>query len=267
MSDITAKDIQALRQATGAGILDCRKALQENDGDLEAAKQWLREQGLVSAGRRAERENSEGAVAVVVSGGAQQAGAIVELRCETDFVAKSPEFVALVDKLAATAADEGTEAIETLAGEIDELKLTLKENIALGRVERFAAPADSVLGSYLHIQAERGVNAVLVEVAGGTPEMAHELALHIAFARPRYLRKDEVPEELVAAERATFETLARNEGKPEAAVAKVVEGRLHGWLAEQCLLEQKYVRDEKTTIAQMLGDATVTRFAQVVIGG
>jgi elongation factor Ts len=267
MSEITTKDIQALRQATGAGILDCRKALQENAGDLEAAKQWLREKGLVSAGRRAERESSEGAVAVVVTGGADQAGAVVELRCETDFVAKSPDFVALVDKLAALVADEGTEALESLAGEIDELKVTLKENIGLGRVERFAAPAGSLLGSYLHIQSERGVNGVLVEVAGGSPEIAHELALHIAFARPRYLRKQDVPAELIEAERATFESLARNEGKPEAALAKIVEGRLHGWLAEQCLLEQKYVRDEKLTIAGMLGDATVTRFAQVVIGG
>jgi elongation factor Ts len=266
MTEITAKDIQALRAATGAGILDCRRALQENDGDFERAKQWLREQGLVSAGRRAERENAEGAVAVVVSGAGNQVGAIVELRCETDFVAKSPDFVALVDKLAALAVDEGAAALDNLAGEIDELKVTLKENVALGRVERFEAAPGSVLGSYLHIQAERGVNGVLVEVAGGDPELAHELALHIAFTRPSYLRKEDVPEDLVAAERATIEATARNEGKPEQAIVKVVEGRLHGWLAEQSLMEQKYVRDEKTTIAQMLGDATVTRFAQVVIG-
>jgi elongation factor Ts len=267
MADITAKDIQALRQATGAGILDCRKALQQNDGDLEVAKQWLREQGLVSAGRRAERENSEGAVSVVVSGGARQAGAVVELRCETDFVAKSPDYVALVDKLAALVADEGESAVAQLEGEIDDLKVTLKENIALGRVERFEAADGAVLGSYLHIQSERGVNGVLVEVAQGSPELAHELALHIAFTRPSYLRKEDVPQHLVDAERATFEAMARKEGKPEAAVEKVVEGRLHGWFAEQCLMEQKYVRDEKTTVAQMLGDATVTRFAQVVIGG
>lgn len=267
MTEITTKDIQALRQATGAGILDCRRALQENDGDIEEAKKWLREKGLVSAGRRAERENREGAVAVVVDSSSDQVGAIVELRCETDFVAKSGDFVALVDKLAALVVDEGLAAAASLAGEIDELKVTLKENIELGRVERFEAPAGSTLGSYLHIQSERGVNGVLVEIAGGDAELAHELALHIAFTKPTYLRKEDVPAEAVEAERATVEATARNEGKPEAAIAKIVEGRLHGWFAEQCLLEQKYVRDEKVTIPQMLGEASVTRFAQVVIGG
>jgi elongation factor Ts len=266
MADVTAKDIQALRQATGAGILDCRRALQENDGDLEKAKQWLREKGLVAAGRRADRENSEGAVSVVVSGGGL-VGAVLELRCETDFVAKSPDFVALVDKLAAAVADEGEKAVEEYADEIAELNVTLKENIALGRAVRFEAADGNVLGSYLHIQADRGVNGVLVEVAGGSSELAREVAIHIAFTRPSYLRVEDIPEEAVAAERATFEAMARNEGKPDAALAKIVDGRLHGWYAEQALLAQKYVRDEKTTIVQLLGDATVVRFAQVAIGG
>ena len=266
MAEITAKDIQALRQATGAGILDCRKALQENDGDIDKARQWLREKGLVAAGRRADRENTEGAVAVVVSGGGQ-VGAVVELRCETDFVAKSPDYVALVDKLAAAVADEGEKVVEEFADEIDELKVTLKENIALGRVERFEAAPGNALGSYLHIQADRGVNGVLIEVAGGSPDLARELAIHIAFTRPGFIHAEDIPADLVAAERATFEAMARNEGKPEAALAKIVEGRLHGWYAEQALLEQKYVRDEKTTIRQLLGDATVVRFAQVAIGG
>jgi elongation factor Ts len=266
VAEITAKDIQALRQATGAGILDCRRALQENDGDLERARQWLREKGLVAAGRRADRENTEGAVSVVVSGGGM-VGAVVELRCETDFVAKSPDFVALVDKLAAAVADEGEKAVEQYAEEISELNVTLKENIALGRVERFEAAEGHALGSYLHLQADRGVNGVLVEVAGGSAELAREIAIHIAFTRPAYLRVEDIPEEAVAAERATFEAMARNEGKPEAAMDKIVEGRLHGWYAEQALLEQKYVRDEKTTIAQLLGEATVVRFAQVAIGG
>ena len=266
MAEITAKDIQALRQATGAGILDCRKALQENDGDIERAKQWLREQGLVSAGRRAERENTEGAVSVVVSGGGN-VGAIVELRCETDFVAKSPDFVALVDKLAAATADEGTGALEEFGNEVDELKVTLKENIAVGRVERFEAAPGNALGSYLHFQADRGVNGVLVELAGGSGDLARELAIHIAFTRPPYLRAEDVPEDVVAAERATVEAMARNEGKPDAALPKIIEGRMHGWFVEQALLEQKYVRDEKVSITQLLGDAKVVRFAQVAIGG
>lgn len=263
MADITAKMVQALRQATGAGILDCRRALQETDGDFEAAKQWLREQGLVSAGKRADRESSEGAVSVIVTG---DTGAIVELRCETDFVAKSAEFVALVDKMASVCATDGDDAVEQFAEEVDQLKVTLKENISVGRVERFEAAEGGILGSYLHIQADRGVNAVLVELAGGTAELAHDLAVHIAFARPEYLRVEDVPEDLVDAERKTFEAAARHEGKPDAAVPKVVEGRVRGWLKERCLLEQSYVRDEKKTIAQVLGDATVVRFAQVVVG-
>jgi elongation factor Ts len=266
MAEVSAKDVAALRRMTGAGILDCRAALQATGGDLEAAAQWLREKGLVSAGKRADRENSEGAVSVVVLGDGRQVGAIVELKCETDFVAKSAEFVALVDKLAAACATDGTAALAGYVDEVDALKVTLKENIALGRVERFEAGDGSVLGSYLHIQADRGVNAVLVELAGGSRELAHDLAVHIAFTRPEYLRKEDVPAEVVATERKTIEALSRNEGKPEAAMDKIVEGRLRGWYKEHCLMEQDYVRDEKKTIAQLLGDATIVRFAQVAIG-
>jgi elongation factor Ts len=266
MAEITAKDIAALRRMTGAGILACREALEATGGDLEAAKQWLREKGLVSAGQRADRENDEGAVSVVVLGDGRQVGAIIELKCETDFVAKSTDFVALVDKLATACATDGTAALAGHADEVDSLKVTLKENIALGRVERFEAAEGSVLGSYLHIQADRGVNAVLVEVGGGDHDLAHNLAIHIAFTRPQYLRVEDVPEEVVATERKTLEAQSRNEGKPEAAMDKIVEGRLRGWYKERVLLEQGYVRDEKKTIAQLLGDATIVRFAQVAIG-
>jgi len=265
MAEISAKDIGVLRRATGAGILDCKEALEATGGDFDAAVQWLREKGLDQAGKRSERENSEGAVSVVVLGDGRQRGAIVELKCETDFVAKSAEFVTLVDKLATACATDGTSALAAHADEVDSLKVTLKENIALGRVERFEAAEGSVLGSYLHIQADRGVNAVLVEVGGGSQKLAHDLAVHIAFTRPDYLRVEDVPAEVVATERKTIEAKSRNEGKPEAAMDKIVEGRLRGWYKERCLLEQDYVKDEKTTIKQLLGDATVVRFAQVEI--
>ncbi len=266
MAEISAKDIAALRQATGAGILDCRKALQENGGDIELAKQWLREQGLVSAGKRGERENSEGAVSVVVVGDGTACGAIVELKCETDFVAKSADFVALVDKLANAVASDGEEALAAHDAEVDELKVTLKENIAVGRVHRFVAGEGSVLESYLHLQAERGKNAVLIEVSGGERELAHDVAVHIAFARPEYLSREDVPSDLVESERKTIETLSRNEGKPEAALEKIIESRLGGWFKERCLLEQAYVRDDKKSIADLLGGARIVRYAQVEIG-
>jgi elongation factor Ts len=145
----------------------------------------------------------------------------------------------------------------------------LKENIAVGLTKRFEAPEGSVIGSYLHIQNGRGVNAVLVELGGGTPELAHDIAVHVAFTRPEYLRREDVPAEVVEAERQTVEAIARNEGKPDAALSKIIEGRLNGWFKERCLLEQPYVRDEKQTIADLLranGNVELRRFAQVVVG-
>ncbi len=261
----TARDVADLRRATGAGILDARKALVESGGDFEKAKRWLRENGLAGAAKRSDRERAEGAVSVVVTDGGR-VGAVVALECETDFVAKSADFVRLVDNLAESLATGGQSALEAHQGEIDELKVTLKENIALGRHEHFEAADGDVLDSYLHVQNGRGVNGVLVELRGGDAQLAHEIAVHIAFAKPEYLRREDVPEAVVAEERATVETTARNEGKPEAQLAKIVEGRLQGWFKEHVLYDQPYARDEKQSIAQLLGSAEIVRFAQVVVG-
>jgi len=251
VANYTAKDVSTLRQMTGAGMLDCKKALDETDGDIEKAAQLLREQGKAGAAKRSDREASEGAAAAVRSG---DAAAVVELRCETDFVAKSAEFVALAD------------AVSELDNEIDNLRSTLKENISVGRVRRLVAAAGQVVDTYLHQQAGRGVNAVGVVLEGGTEELAHDIAVHIAFAKPAYLSRDDVPADEVASERATLETISRNEGKPEAALEKIVAGRMNGWFKERVLLDQSYVRDEKQTIAGMLGSATIVAFAQVVVG-
>ncbi|MHB8243776.1 MAG: translation elongation factor Ts [Acidimicrobiales bacterium] len=263
MADYTAKDVADLRKRTGAGILDCRQALQENGGSIEAAAKWLVEKGKISAGKRADRERSQGAVAVVIE---EARGAIVALECETDFVAKSAEFVQLVDEIAAELATGGQEALVPQQERIEKLAVTSKENVALGQTVRFEATDGSILGSYLHIQNGRGVNAVLVEVANGSQDLAHEIAVHIAFARPEYLRREDVPAELVESERETAATIARNEGKPDAALPKIVDGRLNGWFKERVLLNQPYVKDEKKTIVDLLGAAEVRRFAQVVIG-
>lgn len=261
---ISAKDVQALRQATGVGMLDAKRALEENNGDFDAASQWLRVQGLASAAKRADRENSEGAVAVVKDGAN---AAIVELKCETDFVAKSEEFVALVDEMAARVAAEGEGAVESFKAQIETMLTTLKENIGVGKVVRLSAGPGEVIDTYLHQQSGRGVNAVVIVVKDGSEELAHDIAVHVAFAKPAYLSREDVPQAEVDAERATVEEISRNEGKPEAALPKIIEGRLNGWFKERVLLEQAYAKDEKQSIAQVLGNATLVSFAQVVVGG
>ncbi len=263
MPDFTAKDVQSLRRAAGVGMLDAKRALEETGGVVEDAVQWLRVKGLAKAGARDEREASQGAVAAVRQG---SSAAIVELRCETDFVAKSPEFVSLVDELAALVAAKGADALAEREHEIDQLRTSLQENVSLGRVVRMESGEGQVLDTYVHQQSGRGVNAVVVLLEGGTQELAHEIAVHIAFARPGYLRREEVPEAEVAAERATVEQISRNEGKPDASLEKVVQGRMNGWFKERVLLEQAYVRDEKRSISDLLSSATVVQFAQVVVG-
>jgi len=245
MADFTAKDVQRLRQTTGAGMMDAKKALDENGGDFEAATQWLREKGLAGALKRTDRENTQGAVSITRDG---NVAAMVELKCETDFVAKSPDFVNLADELAALVAAKGEEAAQERSDAIDELKVTLKENIELGRVVRFDAGEGHVLDTYLHVQSDRGVNGVLVELDGGSQELAHDIAVHIAFGKPEFLRREDVPQDLADAERATIEATAKNEGKPEAALPKIVEGRLNGWFKERVLLEQPFAKDDKQSV-------------------
>jgi elongation factor Ts len=266
MAEFTAKDVQRLRQVTGAGMMDAKRALQENDGDFDAAGKWLRERGLGKAAERGDRENAEGAVAVASRG---NAAAIVQLKSETDFVAKSPQFVDLAGELAELVAAKGADAVAERQDAIDDLKVTLKENIELGRVVRFEAAPGNDLDTYLHVQNGRGVNAILVELAGGTKDLAHDIAVHIAFGRPNYLTRDEVPEAEIEAERESLTNQTRNEGKPEQALPKIVEGKLNGWYKRVpggVLLEQPYARDEKLTVQQVLGSATVVRFAQVTVG-
>lgn len=268
MAQFSAKDVQALRQATGAGMMDAKKALVERDGDFEEAARWLREKGLGKAAERSDRENTQGAVAIGIAGGGEgTGGSIVELRCETDFVAKSHGFTAVVQRLADAVAAGGVSAVDEHRDAVDDLRLTLKENIALGQVLRLESTNGTMLDSYLHRQDGRGVNAVLVELAGGSAELAHDVAVHVAFARPAFLGRADVPADDVAAERTTLEQITRAEGKPEAAMAKIVEGRLNAWFKGRVLLEQPFVRDDRQTVADHLGAVRVVRFAQVVVGG
>lgn len=259
----TAADVKALRDSTGAGMMDCKRALEETGGDIESAKQLLREKGLAASAKRDDRDNNQGVVALKVAG---DVGAMVLLKSETDFVAGSEQFKAEADALVDLVIAKGADAVAERTTELDGLKITLKEKIELGIVVHMAAAPGNVIGHYEHIQGGRGVNGVLVEVAGGSEELAHDLAVHIAFARPQYLDREDVPADVVEAERATLETLSRNEGKPEAALPKIVEGRVNGFFKDICLLEQPYAKDDKMSIKQLIGGATIVRFSQTEIG-
>ena len=263
MADISAKDVQALRKATGVGMMDAKRALTENGGDMDKAVTWLREKGLSKAAERADRANEQGAVSVVKNG---NVAAIAEVNCETDFVAKSEQFTNLVEELALAVAEGGEQAVAEHQDAIDDLRITLKENIAVGRVVRFEAPEGSVIGTYLHTQSGRGVNAVMVELHGGGEALATDICHHIAFTKPQWLSRHDVPPERVDQERQVLEAITRNEGKPEAAIPKIVEGRLNGFFKEHVLLDQDYVKDNKVAIGKLLGGATITRFAQAAIG-
>jgi elongation factor Ts len=257
----TAKDVQALRQATGAGMMDAKRALEETDGDLDAAGKLLREKGLAKAGARSDRENTQGAVAV---GRGEGVVAIVELKCETDFVAKSEEFLEVLDALLQSVLADGT--ADAQKERVDDLKVKLKENIDIGRVVRLEVAAGQPVDTYLHKQEGRGVNGVIVVLEGGDDALAHEVAVSAAFSKPKYLTRDEVPQEAADEERSTLEGITRAEGKPEQAIEKIVEGRLNAWYKDQVLLEQPYAKDDKQSITQLLGDAKIAGFAQVYIG-
>jgi elongation factor Ts len=259
----TAKDVASLRATTGAGMMDCKKALEENGGDIEASKQWLREKGLAASAKRDDRESAQGVVAVKVTG---NVAAIVKLKCETDFVAGSEQFIAEAEALADLVIAKGEAAVGERNQQLEDIKILLKEKIDLGDVIRFEAASGNVLDFYSHIQGGRGVNGVIVEMSGATQELAHDIAVHIAFARPKYLKKDDVPADVIAAERATLETVTRNEGKPEAAIGKIVDGRVQGFFKDICLLEQPYAKDDKQSVAQVIGKSTIVRYSQVEIG-
>jgi elongation factor Ts len=279
MAEVSAKDVAALRKVTGAGMMDCKRALEESGGDLDAAKDWLREKGLAGAAKRAGREADQGAIEVLVEG---NVGALVELNCETDFVAKGADFKGTLGDLTKLVVEQGDDdvAAKTLNGTtveetIQQLSGKLGEKMQLGRVVRYES-ADGLLDAYKHIQNERGTIGVLVELGGvdksdaKAMEVAHDIALHIASAAPRYVTRDDVPADEVERERAILEAQTKEEGKPEQAWPKIIEGKLNGYFKTVALLEQGFVKDPKQTVQSLVSslgpDATVRRFARVKIG-
>jgi elongation factor Ts len=270
---ITAAEVKKLRDATGAGMMDAKKALTEADGDFEKAIEVLRISGAAKAAKRgAEREASAGLVA-------NYGSAIVELNSETDFVAKNEQFITLAEKLAeladttkpadATAfASTPFEDGRTVSEAVADLAVVIGEKIELGRVASF----DGSVATYMHRRASDLPPAVgvLVEFEGddAAHDVARGVAMQIAAMRPRYLTRDEVPADVVAKEREIAEATAREEGKPEQAISKITEGRLNGFFKETVLLDQASVQDNKKTVKALLDEAGVTlkRFAHIEIG-
>jgi elongation factor Ts len=268
---VTAQEVKKLRDATGAGMMDAKKALTEADGDFEKAIEVLRISGAAKAAKRgAEREATAGLVA-------NYGSAIVELNSETDFVAKNEQFIALAEELAVLAdtlkpanaeefAPAKLDSGKTVAEAVADLAVVIGEKIELGRVASF----DGDVATYMHRKASDLPHAVgvLVEYEGGSHDVARGVAMQIAAMRPRYLTREDVPAEVVAKEREIAEATAREEGKPEQAIAKITEGRVNGFFKDVVLLEQPSVQDNKKTVKALLDEAGVTlkRFAHIEIG-
>lgn len=274
MANYTAADIKKLREQTGAGMLDCKKALEENDGDFDKAVEYLRVKGLKGVTKREGRTASNGLVAAQVDGGV---GTMVELNCETDFVAKGERFQALADQVLTQAVSTGATDADSLLGSqldgrtvqavLDEANATIGEKIEVRRVARVEG---AQVVSYLHrtspdLPPQIGV---LVAVDGEAGDVARDVAMHTAAMAPTYLGRDDVPGEVVDTERRLAEETAREEGKPEQAIAKIVEGRVNGYFKDNVLLEQAFAKDNKQTIAQVLKEAgvNVTSFARFRVG-
>jgi len=278
MANYTVADIQALRERTGAGMLDVKKALDEADGDLDKAVDVLRVKGLKGVTKREGRSASEGLVVTRIEDSANgQVGTLVEINSETDFVAKNEKFLALansvLDAVVASGADSAEAALaatidgKTLKEFIDENAGVLGEKIVLRRIARVEAP---VVSEYLHrtnkdLPAQVGV---LVGSDAKAGEVARDIAMHIAAYSPIYLTRDEVPADVVANERRVAEETAKGEGKPEAALPKIVEGRLNGFFKENTLVEQAFAKDPKTTVGKVIEGTggEVTAFARFRVG-
>ena len=274
----TAKDVMALRERTGAGVMDCKKALTDADGDMSKAADLLRERGIAKAEKKASRIAAEGIVACHIEG---NVGVMIELNCESDFVAKGPLFSQIAHEIAkvimkanpasveellpCTIVDEGNECTveEYLKAKI----AVIGEKIAVRRFERYVS--EGFLESYIHLGGKIGV---LLDMAGeateAAKEVAHDVTLQIAFTKPAYLPKEEVSEETLAREKEVLKQQAMNEGKPEAIAEKMVLGRIKKYYEENCLVEQPFIKDDSKKIAELLKGAntSINKFAFYVMG-
>jgi elongation factor Ts len=265
---ISASLVKELRDQTGAGMMDCKRALEETDGDVERARVLLRERGMASAGKRAGRTTTEGLVRFVLEG---STGSIAGIGCETEPVSKNEEFLEFVDAVLRRIQAEGPEGVESVEQERVELIAKLGENIVIAGAARFEAPEGNVVGGYAHPPANK--IGVLVELVGGTVELARQLAMHISFAAPEWTTRDDVPVEVVVAERDIFLNTAEVQGKPETAREKIVDGmlakRFFAATPGGVLVDQPWIHDPSKTVGAALEEAgaSVARFTRVSVAG
>ncbi len=274
MANYTAQDVKTLRERSGAGMMDCKAALDEANGDLDKAMEVLRLKGLKGVTKREGRTTSNGIVVARVSGGT---GYLVELACETDFVAKADKFVALGDMIAdaivAAGATDLEAALAAPAGGKSVAEAITDEAAIMGEkveLRRIAVVSDDNVDAYLHRTSKDlpPQVGVLVAFKGADAETAHDVAVHIAAFSPTYLSSADVPADVVETERRIAGETARNEGKPEAALEKIIEGRVKGFFKENCLLDQDFAKDNKLSVAKVLEQSgvTVSAFARFRVG-
>ncbi|WP_017540077.1 MULTISPECIES: translation elongation factor Ts [Nocardiopsis] len=276
MANFTAADVKKLRDMTGAGMMDSKKALQENDGDFDKAVEFLRIKGAKSVSKRADRTAANGLVVLKQDG--DSSAALVELNCETDFVAKNESFIQLADEVADfVAAGDYADVAALLAADfgdgktvqqvIEERSAVIGEKLELSRFAKFEG---AYVASYMHKSDPDlpPTMGVLVELDKADAEVGKDLAQQIAALAPRYVSKDEVPEDIVEKERGIAEATAREEGKPEQALPKIIEGRVNGFFKEATLLGQPFVKDNKKTVQKVVDEAgvTVKRFVRFKVG-
>jgi len=276
MANYTAADVKRLREQTGAGMMDCKNALVEANGDYDAAVEALRIKGAKDVNKRAQRTAAQGLITALLDG--TRAGVLVELNCETDFVAKTDQFQQVAADIAAAALRAGSAdrlavlSLEVRPGQtsqelIEEAGATLKEKLELGRYARFEG---GYVTSYLH-KSDPGLPptlGVLVQLDEAGADIGLDIAHQVAAMRPQYVTREQVPDDVLAHERRIAEQVTRDEGKPEQAIGKIVEGRLNAFLKDIVLTEQPSVRDQKKSVKQLLAEhgASVQEFARFQIG-
>ncbi len=274
MANYTAADVKTLRERSGAGMMDCKSALDEANGDIDKAMEVLRLKGLKGVTKREGRTTSNGIIIARVAG---NKGYLIELACETDFVAKAEKFVALGDLIADAIAAAGAETVEaglaasvsgkTVGDAITDEAAIMGEKVELRKV---TVVSDDNIDAYLHRTSKDlpPQVGVLLAFKGSDVETAHDVAVHIAAFSPTYLTIEDVPQDIVDTERRIATETARNEGKPEAALEKIVEGRVKGFFKENCLLEQDFAKDNKLSVAKVLEQhgLTVSSFVRLRVG-
>ena len=271
---ISAKDVMALREKTGAGVMDCKKALTDADGDMNKAADLLRERGIAKADKKASRIAAEGIVACYIDG---NVGVLIELNCESDFVAKNPQFTEIANEIAKVIVAVNPADVETLLGcalgeatveEYLKSKIAIiGEKIAVRRFVRYES--EGFLESYIHLGGKLGVMLDMAcEASDAAKEVAHDITLQIAFTKPAYLTKEEVSAETLEKEKAVLKQQAMNEGKPEAIAEKMVMGRIKKFYEENCLLEQAFIKDDSKKVSDLLkgANASIAKFVFFVMG-